>query len=91
MRQDIVARCWGSESELTTAAYNVANSSPDMPVKIEGYDDIKTLQQLKDEIITLKIKGGDKSSKLSDLLGSYSNQIMVIKEGMVMEKMNEMV
>ena len=78
VRNDIVARKWGSEAELTRAAYQKINSDSSM-------------SELKERIIELKLENADSSSsELSNLLGQFTNQVRVAKEAMVIEEMNKM-
>ena len=90
IREDVVARYWGSEAELTKEAYDKVNSNVDMPIEsISGYEEIETLGQLKSKIIELKISKEDEDG-LRTLLGSLVNVVGVVKEALVMNKMNEM-
>ena len=60
---------------------------------VEGYEDITTIGQLKNEIIALKLvadRSTEQDSELSEKLGQFSNAIAVVKEGLVIKKMNEM-
>ena len=78
VRNDIVARKWGSEAELTKAAYQKINSDP-------------IISELKGKIIELKLENADSSSsELSNLLCQFTNQVRVAKEAMVIEEMNKM-
>ena len=52
---------------------------------IENY---KTIKQLKDKIIELKLTRSN-DDLLKYLLGSFTNMVNVAKEGMIIEKMNE--
>lgn len=87
-------RYWGSESELTKAAYEYVNSKNpviDPPVTIAGkeYDNIK---KIKDRILTLKLIDGRsdvQENELQELLGALTRQIAFIKEMFVMQKMSE--
>lgn len=56
---------------------------------VEGYEDITTIGQLKNEIIALKISGDDEE-KLKKLLGAMTNHITMIKEALVMQEMSRM-
>lgn len=93
-RQDIVLRYWGSETELTKAAYEYVNGKNpviDPPVTIAGkeYDNIK---KIKDRILTLKLIDGRsdaQENELQELLGALTRQIAFIKEMFVMQKMSE--
>ena len=93
MRQDVVTRFFGNEMGLTKAAYEIANENPDR--EIQGRDvpqDIETLSQLKSKIVDLKVKQRDASEDelLKNLLSSFANEIAIIKEALVMEKMSNM-
>ena len=80
VRQDVVTRFWGSESNLTKVAYGMVNSDPDT-------------NSLKNEIIALKLvadRSAEQDRELSEKLGQFSNAIAVVKEGLVIKKMNEM-
>ena len=90
VRQDVVTRYWGSEAELTKQAYAKVNSNVDMPIDpIPGYEDIKTLGELKSKIIELKISDPT-STDLKMLLGTLVNVVVAVKESLVMDKMSEM-
>lgn len=80
---------WGSEVELTKAAYERVNQDVESPITVDGYGNITTIKQLKDEIITLKLSGDDDAT-LKDLLGSFVNYVSTVKESMVIDAMNEM-
>ena len=56
---------------------------------VEGYANIRTIGQLKNEIIALKISGDDEE-KLKKLLGAMTNHIGVVKEALVMQDMSRM-
>ena len=56
---------------------------------VEGYEDITTIGQLKNEIIALKISGDDEE-KLKKLLGALANNITLVKEALVMQEMSRM-
>ena len=103
VRQDVVTRVWGSETELTKAAFQKANESESIEGGIPGIsfldskDKVQTyypssLKELKDRIITLKLIERDKGeeSELQALLGAFTNLIGVIKEGLVIQEMNKM-
>lgn len=61
------------------------------PTTVEGYPEIDTLGKLKDEIIRLKLDANrEGESKLKTLLGALVNQVGLVKEALVIEKMNEM-
>ena len=78
VRNDIVARKWGSEAELTREAYQKINSDSSM-------------SELKERIIELKLGNADSSSsELSNLLSKFTNGVRVAKEAMVIEEMNKM-
>ena len=51
-------------------------------------ENYKTIKQLKDKIIELKLTRSN-DDLLKYLLGSFTNMVNVAKEGMVIEKMNE--
>ena len=95
VRQDIVRANWGSEAALTKVAYERANKNDDekreLTVKLDESETktFKSLKGLKNEIIRLKVEGGN-DSELKSLLGAFTNQINAMKELMVIEKMNEM-
>lgn len=76
VRQDLVNRHWGSESELTKAAYERINDGkcteiiniPEMNPIFTG-----TLKELKEEIIRLKLIGEDASQeRLQTLLSGFT-------------------
>lgn len=90
IRQDVVVRYWGSESELTKEAYDIVNRDVETPTTVDGYPEIDTLGKLKDEIIRLKLDANRDESKLKTLLGALVNQVGLVKEALVIEKMNEM-
>ena len=103
VRQDVVTRVWGSETELTKAAFQKANeaettqdSIPQITYKNSKGEDVvlnfSNLKELKDRIITLKLidKSEDQEIELRELLGAFTNLIGVIKEGLVIEEMNKM-
>ena len=56
---------------------------------VEGYANIRTIGQLKNEIIALKISGDDEE-KLKKLLGAMTNHIGIVKEALVMQEMSRM-
>ena len=68
VRQDVVVRFWGSESNLTKDAYDLVNV-PDKEIDLVGSDgkpiadtdsnSIRTIRDLKNEIIRLKVSGED--------------------------------
>ena len=109
VRQDIVARYWKSESNLTKSAYDLVNN-PEKEVQFHLDDgeeypvytdrsgnriEIKTIAQLKDVIVTLKILGSDQrtaleSKLLQNLLTAFVGQIQFIKESLVLQKIQEM-
>lgn len=93
VRFDVVVRYWGSEAELTKIAYDIVNKDVDSPIVVQGYPSIKTLGQLKSEIIELKLEHNlkkDDEKKLHNLLAALVNQVSTVKEALVIEKMNEM-
>lgn len=90
IRQDIVSRYWGSEAELTKKAYNIVNHDVETPIDISEFPDINTLGELKNEIIRLKLDENRDENKLKHLLGALVNQVSVVKEALVIQKMNEM-
>ena len=51
-------------------------------------ENYKTIKQLKDKIIELKLTRSN-DDLLKYLLGSFTNMVNVAKEGMIIEKMNE--
>lgn len=51
-------------------------------------ENFATIKQLKDRIIELKLTRKE-DGVLKELLGSFTNLVNVAKEGMVIEKMNE--
>ena len=109
VRQDIVARYWKSESNLTKSAYDLVNN-PEKEVQFHLDDgeeypvytdrsgnriEIRTIAQLKDVIVTLKILGSDQrtaleSKLLQNLLTAFVGQIQFIKESLVLQKIQEM-
>lgn len=93
VRQDVVARVWGSETELTRAAFKRAAEQETLnePLEIGGFQ-FQTLNELKSKIIELKLtdRGEADEQLLQALLGAFTNLIGTIKEGLVIEKMNEM-
>ena len=93
VRQDIIVRTWGSESELTRLAYeNISRQeTQELVVNIDGqYEKFKGgLKQLKDEIISLKLNRND-DERLRNLIGAFSNQVTAMKEQMIMKEMEKM-
>ena len=90
VRQDVVVRFWGSESELCRAAYKKATEN-DTEVTEGLPNGISSLKELKDRIITLKLnQSEDNKAELQELIGSFTNLVNVVKEALVIEKMNEM-
>lgn len=94
----MVARYWGSETELTKAAYDKVCKQLDdgsEPIKVYTGEDkdtvitFRTISELKNEIMRLKISGNDKD-RLQALLGAFTSYVNLAKEAMVTEKMNEM-
>lgn len=90
-------RVWGSESELTKAAYAKVKESQDVPLgtPVEGYEEITTIGKLKNEIIKMKLNGTpEKDSadqiKLKRLLGALTGYVRTIKEALVMDEMSKM-
>ena len=87
VRQQVVTRYWGSESALTKEAYDIANRGSSQDV---GDDvDFDTIATLKNEIIQLKLTNPDDNA-LKEKLGQFTGYIRIIKESLVMKKMNEM-
>ena len=93
VRQDIIVRTWGSESELTRLAYeNISRQeTQELVVNIDGQDEKFKggLKQLKDEIISLKLNRND-DERLKNLIGAFSNQVTAMKEQMIMKEMEKM-
>ena len=93
VRQDIIVRTWGSESELTRLAYeNISRQeTQELVVNIDGQDEKFKggLKQLKDEIISLKLNRND-DERLRNLIGAFSNQVTAMKEQMIMKEMEKM-
>ena len=93
VRQDIIVRTWGSESELTRLAYeNISRQEThELVVNIDGQDEKFKggLKQLKDEIISLKLNRND-DERLRNLIGAFSNQVTAMKEQMIMKEMEKM-
>ena len=93
VRQDIIVRTWGSESELTRLAYeNISKQeTQELVVNIDGQDEKFKggLKQLKDEIISLKLSRND-DERLRNLIGAFSNQVTAMKEQMIMKEMEKM-
>lgn len=93
VRQDIIVRTWGSESELTRLAYeNISRQeTQELVVNIDGQDEKFNggLKQLKDEIISLKLNRND-DERLRNLIGAFSNQVTAMKEQMIMKEMEKM-
>lgn len=97
VRDDVVVRVWGSESNLTKAAYDCINQDevPDLiftnpNITKEKFDSIK---EMKEEIIDLKLntnRESEEDERLQNLLGAFANMINDIKEMLVMEAMNKM-
>ena len=88
LRQDIVTRVWGNESELTRAAYaRVNDKDTEWPLDPSYYElGVTNIQELKKKIIELKLKNdGQDDSTLSKLLYAFTNEIGVVKEHMVIE------
>lgn len=90
-RQEIVVRNWGSESELTKAAYTRANESSGV-VGVEGTDGVlgrkMSISDVKARIMELKLKESptaEDRDTLRRLLGGFSNYVACVKEAMVME------
>lgn len=95
VRQDIVARFWKSESNLTKAAYAQVMDNDDGKLRDTGLEykgePITSIKQLKDAIIELKISGVDASNPtLQQFLGAFSNEVQYMKEFMLAQKMEEM-
>ena len=95
VRQDVVARYWHSEDELTKEAYaKIGEKEGSEPVKVDLGDGKPVefkggLKQMKEEIIKLKLSMAE-PDRLRKLLGAFTNLITGVKEALVMEKMNEM-
>ena len=93
VRQDIIVRTWGSESELTRLAYeNISRQEThELVVNIDGQDEKFKggLKQLKDGIISLKLNRND-DERLRNLIGAFSNQVTAMKEQMIMKEMEKM-
>ena len=105
VRQDVVARNWGSETELTKAAYEELNKDINRKIgkvtfidggewsaKYENEEDKgenTTLKDLKDAIMELKLTGSNETL-LQNLLGAFAGQIAAVKEGMVIDAINGM-
>lgn len=105
VRDDVVCRVWKSEEELTKAAYDEVKRDNDREIEVPGYPGIKTLGQLKDTIIQLKLGYADSSSSqldssssqldssssmLQDLLGALVSEVRFVKENMVAAEMGRM-
>lgn len=97
VRDDLVVRIWGSESNLTKDAYDRINKNADQefeePIDITiGENETKTfttLKQIKDRIIQLKLDGCD-TNELQQLLGAFANKVNSEKEVLVIQRMNQM-
>ena len=92
VRYDVVVRYWGSEAELTKAAYGIVNRGVDDPIEVPGHSDIETLGQLKSKIIELKLvsdRSPDEERTLQDLLGALVNKVATVKEALVVDKMSD--
>ena len=86
-----MCRVWGSEAELTKAAYKKVNEdNPDIdpPVTIAGRTYAK-IDDMKNRIIELKLDNSA-DSELKELLGALVNQVRGVKENMVSEEMGKM-
>lgn len=83
VRQDVIVRTWGSESELTRLAYEKISKqeTKELVAKIDGEDETFSggLKQLKDEIIELKLNKND-DNRLRNLIGVFSSQVTAMKE-----------
>lgn len=97
MRDDIVVRAWGSESNLTKAAYGIVNDETESEFPLETSDGqiitFASTRELKNQIIELKLKTNrskDEDERLKNLLGAFANKINTIKEALVLKKMSEM-
>ena len=75
IRSDIVIATWGSEAELTKAAY----------ARIK---DDEELREKKERIMELKISNSE-SEELQTLLSEFTATITALKERMVMDRMGE--
>lgn len=93
MRQDVIVRKWGSESELTRLAYEKIRKqeTKELVAKIDGEDETFSggLKQLKDEIIELKLNKND-DNRLRNLIGAFSSQVTAMKEHMIMRETEKM-
>ena len=97
VRDDLVVRIWGSESNLTKDAYDRINKNADQefeePITITiGENETKTfttLKQIKNRIIQLKLDGCD-TNELQQLLGAFTNKVNSEKEVLVIQRMNQM-
>lgn len=92
MRDEVVSNVWGGESQLTKAAYDMANNpdSQDSNVTIINDDGTKTNMNffdLKQKIIQLKISG-ETDNELKNLLDAFTQHITIIKENLVIREMN---
>lgn len=65
VRQDLITRYWGSETELTREAYSIVSKNNEQIVIPDGASEDDailfngTLSQLKDEIISLKLRNDE--------------------------------
>jgi len=94
VRQDIVLRFWGSESELTKEAYaDLMRDSENKSVIVDNHSDIANMKELKDNIVRLKLssRSDEDDQLLQELVGSLANAVNMRKESLVLGKMNEMV
>ena len=97
VRDDIVVRAWGSESNLTKAAYSIVNDETESEFPLETSDGqiitFASTRELKNQIIELKLKTNrseDENERLKNLLGAFANKINTIKEALVLKRMSEM-
>ena len=97
VRDDIVVRAWGSESNLTKAAYSIVNDETESEFPLETSDGqiitFASTRELKNQIIELKLKTNrseDEDERLKNLLGAFANKINTIKEALVLKRMSEM-
>lgn len=54
-----------------------------------NHPEIATIRQLKNRILELKLAGSE-DEELKELLGSFVGMVRSVKEGLIIEKMNEM-
>lgn len=89
VRQEIVEKYFGSESNLTKLAYDVANGKQTLP---DGAVDYERISDLKARIMELKLKDRteEEEDELADKIGAFTGYIRTIKEGLVLEQMSKM-